>query len=403
MFKPISRSLQTFNYLFLITSLLLGVIFYDYIQKSTGFSYIDEILALALFTYYIKKGKRCRELNVFIFISLFYLAYSLWRPHNVTPAIWTDFLIEIKPYLAFYSVYALNFSISRQQREKICRFCKISAVCLLPIAILGFGGTGIMNDFGGHSRFATMLTILSLTYLLYSEQKKRDLYISLLILTEGLASTRSKIFGFYITFITIMFFWGKFKASKIVNIKNIIMASVLVVGIIYAAREKIEFYFVDGTQSENMFARPLLYMKAWEILQDYPILGTGFGSYATHASALYYSPLYNTYGLVYSPEIGNGLFISDTFFPVFAQFGFVGILLFIVFWKRRLKETIRNLACYNNKLYFKLILLIIIFFTIESIADSTFTHNRGMVMMMLMGIILNNRYDETAPTNKQQI
>ena len=38
-------------------------------------------------------------------------------------------------------------------------------------------------------------------------------------------------------------------------------------------------------------------------------------------------------------------------------------------------------------------ILIFIFFIIESIADSTFTHNRGMVMLMLLAIILNNKYE----------
>ena len=40
-----------------------------------------------------------------------------------------------------------------------------------------------------------------------------------------------------------------------------------------------------------------------------------------------------------------------------------------------------------------LTILIFIFFIIESIADSTFTHNRGMVMLMLLAIILNNKYE----------
>ena len=52
-----------------------------------------------------------------------------------------------------------------------------------------------------------------------------------------------------------------------------------------------------------------------------------------------------------------------------------------------------NFEIYNNELLFKLTILIFIFFIIESIADSTFTHNRGMVMLMLLAVILNNKYE----------
>ena len=83
-------------------------------------------------------------------------------------------------------------------------------------------------------------------------------------------------------------------------------------------------------------------------------------------------------------------FAADTFFPALAQYGFIGIFLFYMFWRTRFKEA--KLYFGNSPqfiVHYKLCITIIIFFFIESLADSTFTQNRGMFMMGLLGIILN--------------
>lgn len=385
------------NCYFIVVTLVFGVIFYDFIQKETGFSYIDEIITLMLVAYTCSKRKvrSTKELYIFIVVVLFYLLYSLFNPHNVTVAIFIDFFIQIKPFIAFYCIWLISFDIPDKYRKKICKICIYLSLLILPIGIISPGGGGLMRQFCGHSRYATMSIVLGTTYLFFSERRKKDLYITLLIYSIGLLSLRSKMFGFYAAYIGIMFLWKKIPRYKcILSPKTMILFSIIILGVLYVAREKIFFYFVAGVNAENMFARPLLYVKAIEILNDYPLLGTGFGSYATHASALYYSPLYFSYGLYLSQEIGQGLFISDTYFPVFAQFGYVGFALFLLFWRERYTVAKNNYIQTGDMLPFKMVMLIIIFFFIESIADSTFTHNRGMYMMMLLALFLkDNRYE----------
>lgn len=111
------------------------------------------------------------------------------------------------------------------------------------------------------------------------------------------------------------------------------------------------------------------------ILKDFIPFGPGFGSYACYASSVYYSPLYYKYGLdcVYGLSEDRGG-ISDTFFPHLAQFGVVGIVLFAMFFYRRYKETISLYKVNGN---------------------SIFVHNRGMVMMVLWGMIVNELKNET--------
>lgn len=391
-----------FNYIFLIVTLLFGVIFYDTIQLNLGFSYIDELLALALALRLCFNGKFTKEFIVFLFVAVFYLAHSLLDPHNVRDAIWMDFLIQIKPYVAFYAVYTVSFKLTARQEQGICRFCKLFAVLLLPIGLLNVGGGELMEQVGGYARYATMMTILGMTHLIYSKQTKKNLTIATLIIAVGLLSLRSKAFGFFAAYAGIMFLWNLKEQQKILTTRNILLSTIVLGAIAFVAWGKIDFYFVQGgTEAENMFARPLLYAECWEILHDFPFFGTGFGSYATNASAVYYSPLYLKYGLAYSSEIGEGLFISDTYFPVFAQFGFVGIALFVWFWARRVKTAYWHFRQGCDVLYFKMVILIVVFFFIESVADSTFTHNRGMVMMMLLAIILRNKYDKVTQIANQ--
>ena len=381
----------------ILFSLIFGVVFYDLIQNKTGFSYIDEFISLFLVIYLClcKKKQAGKELYFFIAIAFFYLIFSLLFPHNVTASIFTDFFIQIKPFFAFYCVWLLPFDFYEKDRKKLCKVCIGLSLLILPFGLLNPGGGGLMDVLCIHARYATMAIALGTTYLFFSKRRKKDLYITLLIYSIGLLSLRSKMFGFYAAFIGIMFLWKKIPRRKyILSPKTIIIFSVILLGMMYVAREKIFFYFVSGVNAENMFARPLLYVKAVEILNDYPFFGTGFGSYATHASALYYSPLYFSYGLYLSPEIGQGLFISDTYFPVFAQFGYVGLALFLLFWWKRYTTAKNNYIKTGDMLPFKMVMLIIIFFFIESIADSTFTHNRGMYMMMLLALFLkDNRYE----------
>lgn len=390
-------SINRFNYRLILFCLIFGVIFYDFIQQQTGFSYIDEFITLFLVIYLCKsrKERSVKELYAFVAIVLFYLLHSFIFPHNVVPAIITDFLIQIKPFLAFYVIWLIPFKFTDRDKQRMCKACIWLALLILPIGVLSPGGGQLMLMFGGHSRYATMAIALGITYIYFSRRRKKDLYIALIIFSIGLLSLRSKMFGFYTAYIGIIFLWKKIPRRKyILSPKTIILFSIIILGVLYVAREKILFYFVVGTEGENMFARPLLYVKAIEILKDYPLFGTGFGSYATYASALYYSPLYFTYDLYLSPEIGNGLFISDTYFPVFAQFGYIGFILFILFWVKRYKTAKRNFLNTGDMLSFKMVILIIVFFFIESIADSTFTHNRGMYMMMLLALFLKNNNNE---------
>lgn len=382
---------RAINFLIILFALILGVIFYDVLDKSYNFSLTDELLALFLVIYWMVNpaSRFNKEFFIFVCVALFYLCYSLIYPNNVEQAIWTDFFVQLKPFLAFYAVYNMDFSMDEIQKKNIRYICIIAAVLILPIGIENAGN----HDMGGlciHSRYATMMEILGITYLIYSKRTKRDVIISILIMAVGLLSFRSKMFGFFAVYVGVMLFWNPNKKYKILTIRNVFFFCIIAALALYFALDKILFYFVEGADKADMMARPFMYQMSWYILHDYPIFGTGLGTYATYASSVYYSPIYLKYGMDSNYEIGNNLFISDAFYPEFVQFGLVGITLFFFFWRKRFFEAKHEFLQHQDTIVYKLNLLIIIFFVIESIADSTFTQNRGMVMMMILAILLRS-------------
>ena len=387
---------KVLNLHIIVFSLIWGVILYDVVNGWIGFSYIDEIISLMLFLLWCLYGnpKKSKEFYFFIAISIFYFVYSLIRPHNVKAAIFMDFFVQLKPYVAFYSFYALDFQLMEKQKKHIRKLCIFCSLCLLPIGIVNIGSGPIMDKLGGYARFATMNEILAILFIMCSPRTKKNILISIAMCAVGLFSTRSKMFGFFVLYVFVILFWKKITYKNILSARNILLFVFAFSLLLYVSWFKLDFYFIQGGSNDDMMARPLLFYKAYEILMDYPLFGTGFGSYATEASAIYHSPIYSQYDLDLSQEISQGLFISDVYFPALAEFGFVGVLLFVLFWKKRLKTGMDHLRK-GDVFSFKLIVLITLFFVIESVSDSTYTNNRGMVMFMLLAVLCKEKLNWT--------
>ena len=78
-------------------------------------------------------------------------------------------------------------------------------------------------------------------------------------------------------------------------------------------------------------------------------------------------------------------FICDAFYPELAQFGVVGVILYFTFWGTILRKSAKELLP-EIQLF---VLLIFLFFLIEGIADATFTQNRGLFILILLGLVLS--------------
>ena len=91
-------------------------------------------------------------------------------------------------------------------------------------------------------------------------------------------------------------------------------------------------------------ARTLLYITGWRIARERFPLGSGFGRFGGYVSQLYYSPLYDQYGLsaVYGLSRDFPVYISDTYWPhILGEAGVLGALFFAALLLRMWHSCVR--------------------------------------------------------------
>lgn len=383
----------------LIFTLTFGIMLYDLI----GFDFVDEICALFLFIlfgYYLFKTPNWKFNKAFLItlgIFLFYLGYSFFIKSNVPAGILTDFVIQIKPYLAFFCVYAIMPVFTRNQKVILKFCCLLFWIILLILGVIELFSPGIINDIMGHvAYYAAAVVSVSLLYLYATDFKISDKIMFLLILSAGIISGRSKFYGFFVFATVFIIYFSNLKHLKL-NFKTVFIGLCMLAVIFVVAYEKLELYFIQNITADDeqidLIARFVLYATSIDLFVDYFPFGTGFGSFATYASGLYYSDLYADYGIdkVWGMNSASFPFIADTYYPSLAQFGIIGVILYITFWLYIVVKAYSFFKVDRNRMvqYFLIVLLITGFFGIEGTSDSTFTAHRGFFILMVLGLSMS--------------
>ena len=350
--------------------------------------YYDEIctLLLLLYTLLQRSNKLCfpKEFSIFLCVVLFYFLYSIiWRGLGLNVVLY-DLQQQVKPYIIFYCIWNLKPSFSLRQ----CKILKNVTIFSTSFLILSFLVTGAsiestyLFDMRGQE-FAT--TSLSCGMLFYSMSRKKnnDKVIFALMLAVGLLGGKSKMFAETFVILLILFFVKE--KMKLVSIKSFFICLVLFVGAILVTWVKFDQYYVTGISDESL-ARPMMYKTGYLIFRDYFPFGSGFGTFATEASRVYYSSLYGKYELwgIWGLKDGEASFAADTFYPSIAQFGIIGLFIFISFWRKRFLEfSADSLERYKIGLFVAIALLG------DAIADSTYVSNRGVMMWIVLGLLVS--------------
>lgn len=377
---------STFLTRFWILYFPLCIAYYDYVND-----YVDEImtLILVLFTFAKKRSKHInrnplKETLACFGILTFYLVYSLIRQVNVPIASVIDFQQQIRPYAVFFCTWILAPQFSRSQKK-----------WMLVSIILTFVSYTIINRrrIGEEENvvFGALAMSTALTYYLFTKSTKRNRNIAIFIAIIGLLCGKFKYFGEATAFIAVLLLLKK--KLRLQSIKPFLQIATLGVIILFFTWERFDAYFVTGLDNDNL-ARTMMYRTMPKIIADYIPFGPGLATFGTSASAkTYYSDLYYEYGLsgIWGmAQSDRGAFNADSFYPSMAQFGIIGIFLFLWFWKRRIKDmdSITDFRCYKTAL------CAILCLAIESIADTSYLSGRGMAYFMLIAICLNsNKYD----------
>lgn len=362
-------------WLYLLAIISIGI------QPFINISYIDEIIVLTLAIYGISiKGFASKELKYIILIFIFYLFYSFIINKNQTEAILLDFVLFTKPFICFYVASKINIPK------------EIKGINKYRIMSIGLGLLGwiylpfIDKIYANTTAFYPLCLFSAVSYLLFSSKSSKNKTIALFFLIPGLFTIRAKFYAEFIMFIYLFYFLGK----KIkISFKNIIILICTISIIVYVNWEKIIFYFITGYEDE--LARTMLYYASFNVFIDYIPFGSGFGTFGTEAAARYYSPLYYDYGLYkvlglrpvdYRTSYN---FFCDTFYPILAQFGIIGVFLYIKFWVKRLKDSRKIKVDIDSKLFIFLFLTM----AIQNIADNTFTGPLSLPIMMSIGFLLS--------------
>lgn len=373
-------NISTFYTWFWILYFPLCMAFYN---KPRIPGWVDEAMTLILFcftAFHFRKNKKetiKKETGIYIGIMLLYLLYSYITRVNVVPSVLLDFQQQVRPYVVFYCTWLLAPRFTKKQQNYILwgMYATITLYLL-------FGSRRSEDVVIGQ-----LCLNCALMYYLFKPQNRKNTIICLLIATLGLLSSKSKYYGEYVVFIAIFYILKE--RLKVNSLKTGTYVALLSIAVIYLTWTKFNAYYIEGFDSDTRayrMARPETYKAAMIIFKEYFPFGSGLGTFSTNAAAEYYSPLYYKYGLsdVWGLTPENPMFLADTYYPGLAEYGIVGVFLFLWFWKRRL-WAIQKLPLK----YYKVGAMAFMALALESVADTSYLSGKGMGYFMLLGIVMS--------------
>ncbi len=342
--------------------------------------------------------RRYRLLWIIMAIMTAYAVYSLFLPYNNIRAIASDWIIQQKPFLPFVVMLAVRPSITGADRVAIKIISIVNVVLTLVVWSLGIKAVeAVMQhiSYVGLTIFTSALAFYLAAINPEGRVDRRDLIATVVMVLAGLVCGRSKYFGSAVFAVFMMVFYTPDMLRRYGK-RAIAMFGLMVVLVAIVGWQKFEFYFIGGEGMEMdtgrlaTIARPMMYYTGALILLDHLPFGSGLASFATFPSAKSYSTLYYDYSLDKVWGLGPSMpeFITDAFYPSLAQFGVVGIALFIWFWiyvARMLRALIRSGAPGSEAL-FTLGWIIIMFLMIENIANTTIVQGSGLCSMIILGL-----------------
>lgn len=367
------------------------------LKPSDEFGVMLMLMLVALDMAVNRQVMRYKGAFIAVGVMTFYAIYSMTAlKFNTTKAILVDFVIELKPFVPFFIGYAIAPRFTPRERQVMKITSVAISFCLLLIFV-----TGTVNEIIFHVAYiGSTAFICFLTYVFCSVQddntiSKRDLAIAFVILAVGLCCTRSKYFGeaVFAVFMLLLYKPGTFRK---IGIKQMVVTTLVLLTVLAVSWQKINYYFIVGNgdtfdvDTVQSFARPALLGGMFLILCDYPLFGSGLASFATFASSpdVNYSLVYAQYDLdkVFGLSEQFYEFICDCFYAEFAQFGLVGIGIFIYFFVwiyQRLRLNLHD----ESRYYFIVGVLVIAYVMIENVGGTLFSQAGGLYLMLLLGVI----------------
>ena len=355
--------------------------------------YVDEVMTVILIGYTFMKRydwetnrEPWKEFYTFLWILTFYIVYSLIRQVNVPGAVWKEVVQQIRPYSIIYCTWILNPRFTHSQKKWM-----LTAMIVTLGSWIYYHPETIYSSVAEFPVLGQLAITTGMAFYLFSEDKKQNTYIALALVLTGMLAPKFKFMGEVVCFVTVIFYLKEkldFKSPRTMIYGAILMSLVLAF-----TWERFDAYYWSGWERHDM-ARPESYKASLKILIDYFPFGPGMGTFGTMGARDYYSPLLVEYGLdhIWGMTRDYDRFIADAFYPTLSQYGIVGVILFVIYWKRRLLafNEIENMR------YYRVAFITFFCLAIEQTADTSWLSGKGMGYCMLIGLCLN------ANLNKQR-
>lgn len=402
---------RTYFWIFLYMLIIQPIA--PYLLKFTDELGVLFMLILVLLDIAVNKNYgRYKGLYLVIGIMAFYAIYSMTMlDFSIPKAIVMDFVIQLKPYVVFFFTLAIAPTFTNSEKQILKGTAIGLSAFVIILGVISFVNMRFSESILGHIAMVGTVSLCCVcTYIYCSVDEngnisRKNILLASMMLLGGLLCTRSKYYGECIFALYLLFIYRPGVLRQI-KVKQIILFVAVFIGIIAAAWSKIEFYFITGTGDTfdldelESIARPALYGGAFLILLDFPLLGSGLASYATYASMpqIFYSNAYHAYDIdkVWGLSPDTAWFICDAFFPEMAQFGLIGVGLFIYFF-RYIYNNARLALHTDSKFYYIITLIVIANIFIENTSACTFVQSQGAFQMMVVGMIVSRymKFDKT--------
>lgn len=360
--------------------------------------YLDELFAaFGLVVYLFSKDKP--RIGIVLPVSLYVLFGFLGFLDNmqqpVVAAVFDAFL-NLKFFFSICFGIAIARVISWRALSALGSLAKALTVGLFALLVLNFAfglfpgqeyrfGFQIPKLFFSHSEYLAGAQILLLALGLMAGTKRSDIFeyawimlaVANIALTLRYKALTAALFAVVLIIVVVIkkkrFSWWNY-------------AVIIAVALCVSWGQLIE-YFGDTTT-----ARSALTATSFEIAGDCFPIGTGFGSFGSYMSRVFYSPVYYEYGLssIYGLMNISGAdsFVSDTFWPmVIGQTGYAGLLCYIgalvmIYRKIGLLYP-QHLSLYSTSLFLYVYLLI------QSTSSAAFVGPISVPIGIVIGICLS--------------
>jgi hypothetical protein len=196
-----------------------------------------------------------------------------------------------------------------------------------------FRGEAVHSIFPNPGEYSLFMSVLfALTYTRFaSKHNKADLVLALLFAGSVLLSLRLKGFLSLAAVVLIVALVQAF-ASNRGSVVVLLLSGLIFIGAYTVEGSVITQLVTKYTSTTKISPRSRLYSAGSQIADDNFPLGVGFGRFGSYPSRIYYSPVYDQYGLsgIYGLSRAYPDFIDDTTWPsVMAETGYAGLAVYL--------------------------------------------------------------------------